>query len=117
MKISGETIELHPIPEGRWAGSKIAEVFPADGDTKMSCGLHEIFASETVAENPPIDDILYILEGEMEIESDGRVETFRAGDFAYLPAGGRRKFIVRDRVKHIYVTYPRDWKEESSAKS
>lgn len=111
-KIPGESIVLRKIPEGTWSGTNIAEIFPAAGDTRMSCGIHEIFASETVIEKAPVDDVLYILEGEIEIDSDGIIEKYQAGDFAYLRAGARQKFTVRDRVKHIYVTYPCDWSDE-----
>ena len=110
-KIARETVVLESIPDGLWGGSNIAEILPAKGDTRMSCGVHEIFASEIIVEKAPVDDVLYVLEGEIEIEADGVTETFRAGDFAYLYAGARQKFTVRDRVKHIYVTYPRDWSE------
>ena len=111
-KISKDSIVLSKMKDGTWAGSNIAEIFPAAGDTKMSCGIHEILASETVVERAPVDDVLYILAGEIEIDSDGIVEKYQAGDFAYLRAGGRQKFTVRDRVKHIYVTYPCDWSNE-----
>ena len=75
-------------------------------------GIHEIFASETVVEAAPVDDVLYILEGEIEIEAGGVRQTYRAGDFAYLHGGFRQKFIVRNRVKHIYICYPANWKKE-----
>lgn len=48
----------------------------------------------------------------MEIEADGVKEQFKAGDFAYLQAGARQVVTVRDRVKHIYVTYPCNWAGE-----
>ena len=108
-KISKKSIVLSKIPDGIWSGSNIAEIFSATGDTRMSCGIHELFASETVVERAPVDDVLYILEGEIEIDSDGVVEKYQAGDFAYLRAGARQKFTVRDRVKHIYITYPCNW--------
>ena len=108
-KISKQSIVPGNITDGIWSGSNLAEVFPATGDTRMSCGIHELFASETVVENAPVDDVLYVLEGEIEIDSDGVVEKYQEGDFAYLRAGARQKFTVRDRVKHIYVTYPRNW--------
>lgn len=73
-KISKESIVLSKIPDGIWSGSNIAEILPATGDTKMSCGIHEILASETVVEKAPVDDVLYILEGEIEIDSDTRRE-------------------------------------------
>jgi len=108
-KIAGESIVLSQVADGAWAGSNLAEIFPATGDTRMACGIHELFASETVVEKAPVDDVLYILEGEIEIDADGVVETYRAGDVAYLRAGSRQKFTVRERVKHLYVTDPCDW--------
>ena len=110
IKRDRESVELGPIPEGRWAGSSIAEVFESGGDTLMSAGIHEIPASETRVDYPPVDDVLYILEGEMQIVSEGETTSLRAGDFAYLRAGIPRTFIVRDRVRHVYVTYPSNWK-------
>ena len=110
-KIAKDDVVLARVNEQPWAGSNIAEVFRSGGGTRMSCGIHELFASDTVIEKAPVDDVLFILEGEMEIESDGVRQTFRAGDFAYLHAGARQRFIVRNRVKHIYVTYPCDWRE------
>lgn len=111
-KISKESIVLNKIADGIWNGSNIAEIFPAKGDTKMSCGIHELFKSETVVENSPVDDVLYILEGEIEIDSDGVIKKYKAGDFAYLRAGARQKFTVYDRVKHIYITYPCNWSND-----
>lgn len=108
-KVAGESVCPHTITDGMWSGSNIAEVFPAAGDTRMSCGVHELFTSETVVEKAPVDDVLYILEGEIEIDSDGVVETYHPGDFAYLRSGARQVYRVRDRVKHIYITYPCNW--------
>jgi ethanolamine utilization protein EutQ len=65
-----------------------------------------------VEPNPVVDDLLYILEGEIEVEMEGRRESFGPGDFAYLTAGPRRVYRVDDRVKLIYVTYPCDWQAE-----
>jgi ethanolamine utilization protein EutQ (cupin superfamily) len=106
-------IVLQPLRDGVFAGSNIAEIFDTSGRTRMSCGIHEIFASEVIVEKAPVDDVLYILEGEIVIEADGATETFRAGDFAYLRAGARQRFIVRDRVKHVYVCYPGNWKQDA----
>jgi ethanolamine utilization protein EutQ (cupin superfamily) len=114
-KKTGKEIVLQPLRDGVFTGSNIAEIFDASGRTKMSCGIHEIFASEVTVEKAPVDDVLYVLEGEIEIEADGATETFRAGDFAYLRAGARQRFIVRDRVKHIYVCYPGNWKQDAPA--
>ena len=110
LKKSKEEIVFEPIAHGPFSGSIIAEVFDASGETTMSCGIHEIPASVTIVEKAPVDDVLCILEGEMEIESDGVSKTYRTGDFAYLRAGERQKYTVKERVKHIYVCYPGNWK-------
>jgi len=112
LKKAKEEVEFRPIREGPFAGSSICEVFDTSGNTRMSCGVHEVFASETIVEEAPVDDVLYILEGEIEIEAGRITETYKAGDFVYLYAGARQRFTVRDRVKHIYVCYPGNWKED-----
>lgn len=109
LKKTGQAVIPKPVKEGLWAGSNLVEVFDTSGTTTMSSGIHEIFASETVVEKAPVDDVLYILEGEIEIEADGVRQIFKAGDFAYLYRGCRQKFIVRERVKHLYVCYPANW--------
>ncbi len=111
LKRLKDAVVFAPIAQGPFAGSHLAEVFDTSGGTRMSCGIHEIPASVTVVEKAPVDDVLYVLEGEIEITSDGISETYRAGDFAYLRAGERQQFTVKNRVKHLYVCYPGNWKE------
>ena len=115
LKKSGADIVFRPIRDGAFAGSNIAEVFDTSGRTKMACGIHEIIAADVVVDKAQVDDVLYILEGEMEIDADGVVQTFRAGDFVYLRSGVKQRFIVRARVKHVYVCYPSNWKEGARA--
>jgi len=113
LKQSAAEINFKPITTGPFAGSTIAEVFDTSGATRMACGIHQIPASVTIVEKAPVDDVLYILEGEIEIESNGVRMTYKAGDFAYLRAGERQQFTVKDQVKHLYVCYPGNWKSGS----
>lgn len=110
LKRAKEEVVFTPIQECPFAGSAIAEVFDTSGKTAMACGIHEIPASVTVVDRAPVSDVLYILEGEIEIESNGVKKTYRAGDFAYLPAGERQVYTVKKKVKHLYVCYPGNWK-------
>ena len=112
LKKAKEEIVFKPIEQGAFAGSRIAEVFDTSGKTILSSGIHDIPASVTVVEKAPVNDVLYILEGEIEIEANGVRQTYRAGDFAYLCAGERQQFTVKNRVKHLYVCYPGNWKQE-----
>jgi len=112
LKKAKEEVVLQPVEDGLWAGSNIVEVFDTSGRTRMSCGIHELFASDTLVEAAPVDDVLYILEGEIEIQAGGISQTYHAGDFVYLFAGFEQRFIVREHVKHVYVCYPSNWKSE-----
>lgn len=112
LKRAKDEVVFKPITQGEFSGTIIAEVFDTSGETKMSCGIHEIPASVTVVEKAPVDDVLYILEGEITIEANGVSQTYRAGDFAYLRAGERQTFTVKNKVRHLYVCYPGNWKSE-----
>ena len=71
----------------------------------MVCGIHEISASTTTTENPPVDDMVYILEGEMEIMSEGALTKLAVGDFAYFRAGIPRNYCRAQKgqaaVRHV----------------
>ncbi len=94
-----------------WKGTKIAEAFSTADKTKMAAGLHEIHTSK-VSYTHEVDDILYILEGEIEIESNGIKKTYHSGDFVYIIGGNNKITIkVEKYVKIVYVTYPAYWKD------
>lgn len=113
MKVAAKDIRLQPVTDPpQWAGTRIAEIFDTTGRTRMACGIHEIFQTEVVSSDRDIDDVLYILEGQIEIRVGDHVEVFREGDFAYVAAAGAVTYIVKDRVKLIYVVYPANWKTE-----
>ena len=112
-KVAAENVKLKPVTDvERWVGSNIAEIFDTSGETRMACGIHEIFKSETVEAERVVDDVLYILEGEMEIRTDEESEVLKAGDFAYVAAEATVTYVVRERVKVLYVVYPAGWKSE-----
>ena len=77
----------------------------------MSAGIHEIFPSEVTC-TMETDDILYILEGEIEIEVNGLIKTYCPGDFAYLYKGTKVTIRVAKYDKHVFISYPADWKNE-----
>jgi quercetin dioxygenase-like cupin family protein len=48
----------------------------------------------------------YVLEGQMEIDFDGRVVAFRPGDGVFIPAGEKHKHkgrVLTDKVRAILV--------------
>jgi ethanolamine utilization protein EutQ (cupin superfamily) len=113
QKVAAKDIKLQPVIDvPRWKGSNISEIFDTSGKTRMACGIHEIFKSETIEADRVVDDLLYILDGEIEIRTDKESEVFKAGDFAYVPAKTTVTYAVNKYVKLIYIVYPASWKSE-----
>jgi len=111
LKVGNEEIKLNPVTDfPLWVGSNMAEVFGEKTETKMSAGMHEIFKTE-VTYDMFSDDILYILEGSVELEVDDKKEVFSSGDFAYMFNGTKVNLKVSDYVKLIFIAYPATWKD------
>jgi uncharacterized cupin superfamily protein len=54
------------------------------------------------------DEILYFIEGEVNVTAGGKTYTFRAGDVAFVPAGVQMTWEVPKYVRKIWThRYPR----------
>lgn len=57
------------------------------------------------------DEFDYIIEGELEIEIDGRSVHGKAGDIIYIPRGSDIKFKSNGHARYAYFVYPADWQK------
>lgn len=78
-------------------------------ETGGSFGLAEHLV--TAAANPPLhvhtdeEESFYVLDGEIEVEVDGAVETVRAGSFALVPRGARHTFrVLTDTARMLVIS-------------
>lgn len=55
------------------------------------------------------DEVLFIHEGRLTVEFDGRREECGPGDIVWLPSGTRLKYMARERVGFFYAVWPVDW--------
>ena len=55
------------------------------------------------------DLLLYPMEGQMEIVSEGKTHSVSAGDFAYHTKGTKAHFSTVNGVAGLYVGYPATW--------
>jgi uncharacterized cupin superfamily protein len=54
------------------------------------------------------DEVLYFIEGEVDVTAGGKTYTFRAGDVAFVPAGLQMTWNVPKYVRKIWThRYPR----------
>lgn len=55
------------------------------------------------------DEYDIVLEGELEIEIDGRVISGKPGDVIYIPKNSHIHFQTPTKCRYIYTVYPADW--------
>ncbi len=58
------------------------------------------------------DEYDYVIEGELEIEIDGRVVAGKAGDIIYIPKGSHIHFQTPTTARYAYFVYPADWQNQ-----
>ena len=58
------------------------------------------------------DEYDYVIDGELEIEIDGRVVSGKAGDIIYIPKGSHIHFQTPTTARYAYFVYPADWQSQ-----
>lgn len=75
---------------------------------RMGCGVMEL--DQTSFEwTLTYDEYDIVLEGELEIEIDGRVVKGGPGDIIYIPKDSHIHFQTPTFARYVYVVYPADW--------
>ncbi len=55
------------------------------------------------------DEYDIVLEGTLQIETDGHIVTGHPGDMIFIPKNTHIHFQTPDKVRYAYVTYPANW--------
>ena len=55
------------------------------------------------------DEYDYVIEGELEIEIDGRIIRGKAGDIIYIPKNSHIHFQTSGKTRYAYFVYPANW--------
>lgn len=55
------------------------------------------------------DEYDYVIDGELEIEIDGRVIKGKTGDIIYIPKDSHIHFQTPTTARYAYFVYPADW--------
>ena len=83
-----------------------------DASTSRSLGAGIEYLEDTVIEwTVTYDEVLFIHEGRLTIESGGERHDCVPGDIVWLPEGTSLKYIARERVAYFYALHPVDWAE------
>ena len=107
--IKTSTVKLEPF-EGR-EDVKLKDITTLEEAPRMGCGIMELTDGASFEWTLTYDEYDIVLDGNLEIEIDGRIVAGGPGDVIYIPKGSHIHFQTPDRAKYAYTVYPANWQE------
>lgn len=106
MRIATETVKCEPFAGE--AGVYLKDVTSLEEAPRMGAGIMEL--DHTSFEwTLTYDEFDYVIDGELEIEIDGRLVKGNKGDIIYIPKDSHIHFQTPSTARFAYFVYPADW--------
>ena len=105
LKIAQRTVKCEPFEQ---RGVALKDLTTLSEAPNMGCGIMEL--DHTAFEwTLTYDEYDIVLEGNLEIEIDGRTLKASQGEIIFIPKNSHIHFQTPDFARYVYVTYPADW--------
>lgn len=89
----------------------VTDLFTLEESPRMGTGIMEMIKS-TFDWTLCYDEILYIIEGRLEVVIEERIVAGEVGDVILIPKNSTIKFSAPEYAKFTYVAYPANWAEQ-----
>lgn len=106
LKIKTETVKCEPF-QGE-EGVFLKDIVTLEEAPRMGAGIMEL-DNTSFEWTLTYDEYDMVIDGELEIEIDGRVVSGKAGDIIYIPKGSHIHFQTPSKARYAYFVYPADW--------
>ena len=105
--IKTSTVKCEPFEQD---GVALKELVTLEEAPRMGAGVMEL--DHTSFEwTLTYDEYDMVIEGELEIEIDGRIVRGGPGDIIYIPKGRHIHFQTPTFTRYAYFVYPANWQE------
>lgn len=105
--IKTSTVKCEPFVQ---EGVALKDVVTLEEAPRMGCGIMEL--DHTSFEwTLTYDEYDLVLEGNLEIEIDGRIVSGGPGDIIYIPKNSHIHFQTSGKTRYAYFVYPANWQE------
>ena len=109
LKIKTSTVRCEPFNGAQ--GVYLKDIVTLDEAPRMGAGIMEL--DHTSFEwTLTYDEYDYVIDGELEIEIDGRVVSGKPGDIIYIPKNSHIHFQTPTTARYAYFVYPADWQSQ-----
>jgi uncharacterized cupin superfamily protein len=100
-----EALDSFPVPAG-WieagAPQATARILLESGDRGLVAGVWHCTAG-TFQWHFECDEIIYVLDGAVEVEHEGRRQRYEPGSLVFFPLGARTRWHVATHVRKLFV--------------
>jgi ethanolamine utilization protein EutQ len=108
--VRGDAVKLERFaPAGAQRNVRLADVVTAKDRSPMTAGFMRWSREDSFPWTLDYDEIDYVIEGVLHVQTKSGTVEARAGDVVYIPKGSAIVFGTPSRVHVFYVTYPADW--------
>jgi ethanolamine utilization protein EutQ (cupin superfamily) len=94
--------KIAPQPTFHIGAAAISRILTDDYGARMRIGLTD-FEPGTVESELTYDEALYIIEGEISVESDGVIQSLKPGDLLWMRRGRNLIYRADQPCRFIYV--------------
>ncbi len=109
IKIRPSTVKCEQFKDAE--GVYLKDVVTLEEAPRMGAGIMEL--DHTSFEwTLTYDEYDYVIDGELEIEIDGRVVRAEVGDIIYIPKNSHIHFQTSTTARYAYFVYPADWQQK-----
>lgn len=106
LKVETATVKCEPF-NGE-TDVRLKDIVTLEEAPRMGAGIMEL--DHTSFEwTLTYDEYDFVIDGELEIEIDGRVVKGGPGDIIYIPKGSHIHFQTPSTARYAYFVYPADW--------
>lgn len=109
FSVESATVKCEPFAGVE--GVFLKDVTTLDESPRMGAGVMEIDHSD-LEWTLTYDEYDVVLEGDLEIEIDGRAVKGGPGDIVYIPKGSHIHFRSPNKTRYAYFVYPANWWEQ-----
>ncbi len=106
IKVQTSTVKCEPFEDNK--GVYLTDILTLDEAPRMGAGIMEL-DNTSFEWTLTYDEYDYVIDGQLEIEIDGRVVVGNVGDIIYIPKGSHIHFQTSSRARYAYFVYPADW--------
>lgn len=107
--IKSDKVKCEPFSDT--PGVTLKDVVTLEEAPRMGAGIMEL--DHTSFEwTLTYDEYDMVIDGELEIEIDGRVITGHPNDIIYIPKGSHIHFQTSSTARYAYFVYPADWQSQ-----